>query len=234
MGYKIFVSYKYHDWNVFDLPGQHGSTVRDYVDLLERYFASDRTSHIYKGESGNEDLSDCKDNTIWEKLKDRITDSSITIVMISPNMREKTAMGNFRHDRSQWIPWEISYSLKAIPRNDRTSRPNAVLAVVLPDKLNSYAYFIEEEYCYMCSNCPNNRYRVLKTDALFDILKNNMFNRKEKELRQCEEGEELHVGDSSYILSVKWEDFAQSPNSYLNRATRIKDNIDDYDIQREV
>lgn len=62
------------------------TTIRSYVDRMESYF--DQTTNIYTGESDNEDLSCFTENTIWEKLKDRIYDSSVTIVMISPNMKE--------------------------------------------------------------------------------------------------------------------------------------------------
>jgi hypothetical protein len=134
MANKIFVSYKYKDSNV--LPLKNGlieildpTTVRSYVDLLENYFDATEFA-IYKGESDDEDLSNLSDDQIWEKLKDRIFDSTVTIVMISPSMKETN-----RRDRSQWIPWEISFSLKETTRNDRTSRSNAMLAVVLPDSL---------------------------------------------------------------------------------------------------
>ena len=127
MGKKIFVSYKYADKNVAPLSDHrwfNATTVRDYVDLQENYF--DHTDNIYKGESDDEDLSEYSEDTIWEMLKDRIFDSSVTIVMISPNMKEPN-----RSDRSQWIPWEVSFSLKETTRNDRTSHTNAMMAIVL-------------------------------------------------------------------------------------------------------
>lgn len=44
---------------------------------------------------------------------------SVTIVIISPNMR-----------KSQWIPWEIQYSLYSVPRTGKISHPNGIVAVV--------------------------------------------------------------------------------------------------------
>lgn len=136
MGNKIFVSYKYGDNQVENLSVYSDSTVRDYVDEFERKL--DSSDNIYKGESDGEDLSNLSDSTIWEKLKDRIYDSSVTVVFISPGMREW-----WKSDRAQWIPWEVSYSLKETSRRTEkgdsiTSHSNAIVAVVLPDSTGSY------------------------------------------------------------------------------------------------
>ncbi|MDX8338830.1 TIR domain-containing protein [Draconibacterium sp. IB214405] len=223
MGRKIFVSYKYRDNNVYPLNYNYGTTVRSYVDKLEEYF--DSTDNIYKGESDNEDLSQLSENAIWERLKNRIFDSTITIVMISPDMKEPG-----RYDKSQWIPWEISYSLKEMIRNDRTSRSNAILAIVLPDRNNSYEYFLQLN---RCNNCSCTTYL---TNTLFGILSNNMFNQKEKIRFNCETGNHgnIYTGEYSYIKTVKWEDFANYPNAQINAAVAIKENIDDYNVVKEV
>ena len=137
MGRKIFVSYKYWDSNVYAVPRFTNGTpkVRDYVSWLEEKFQN-RTEHYYKGESDNEDLSTYSDDYIWNKLKDKMYDSSLTIVLVSPNMKEP----NKRED-SQWIPWEISYSIRKTTRGNYTSQRNAILAVVLPDRNGNYSYF---------------------------------------------------------------------------------------------
>ncbi|MCH4183781.1 MAG: TIR domain-containing protein, partial [Prevotella sp.] len=101
MGHKIFVSYKYADNDVNHITGNdwETNTVRNYVDKLEEYL-QDSSEHIYKGESDGEDLSKLSEDAIWDKLKDRIYDSSLTIVMISKNMKE-----TWKSDKDQWIPW---------------------------------------------------------------------------------------------------------------------------------
>lgn len=229
MGRKIFISYKYADDNVEHIVDEwyEQNTVRNYVDKLEEYLR-DSSEHIYKGESDGEDLSQLSDDSIWEKLKDRIYDSSLTIVMISPNMKEAN-----KSDRNQWIPWEVSYSLKEISRKNSsgksvTSKTNAMLALVIPDKNGSYSYYTYNKTC--CdSGC-----RVLKRENLFNILKKNMFNIKDPSTNDCSDGSKVYYGDSSYITSVKWEDFVENVDTHIDKAYELQDNMDNYDICKEV
>ena len=170
MGHKIFVSYKYADDQVANLTGQSNSTVRDYVDELESYF--DSSSHIYKGESSGEDLSQLEEETIWTKLRDRIFDSTMTIVFISPGMKV-----SWTKEKDQWIPWEVSFSLRTTKRKNQngdtySSNPNAMLAVVLPDANGSYNYFLEKKTC-CTSGCTTHH-----TNNTFAIIRQNMFNLK--------------------------------------------------------
>lgn len=226
MGRKIFVSYKYADNQVENLSGQMNSTVRDYVTKIEKLFES--TDHIYKGEHDNEDLSKLSEETIWNKLKNRIYDSSLTIILISPGMKEEN-----KPEKEQWIPWEISYSLKEISRKNSigqsvTSQSNAMLAVVLPDQNGSYSYYLETMNC--CSNqCIRHH-----TERIFSIIRNNKFNLLEAQKSNCPDGSTVWSGPCSYIDAVKWHDFLRTYNYIIAESYNRQKNIDAYKIQKEI
>lgn len=135
-------------------------------------------------------------------------------------------------EEDQWIPWEISYSLKEKTREDRTSSTNAILAVVIPDENGSYEYFVQN------SNCPYCNTITWRTDQLFGIIGKNMFNRKHPKTMRCASsvcGREPHTGnDHSYIHPVKWDDFISNINTYINIATEINENIDDYNLEKVI
>ena len=220
MARKIFVTYKHSDGAVQPING--GTTARAYVDRLIALFEGDE---IYKGE-GDEDLSNFKDETIATHLKDKIFDSSITLVLISPNMKDI-----YESESEQWIPWEVSYSLKNTTRDGRTSQTNAILAVVLPDTNSSCRYFLEED------SCPHCHYTNLRTDRLFQILRDNMTNTKQPIYDDCSNhvgNKPLFGGEPSYIFSVKWDDFIANREGHLKRVEDIRDNINAYNITKEI
>lgn len=233
MGRKIFVSYKYGDNNVENIIGMDGKgglcTVRNYVDKLEEIL-KDKTEHIYKGESDGEDLSQLSDDTIWKKLKNRIYDSTLTIVMLSKGMREK-----YKLEKYQWIPQEISYSLKEISRidssgNSVTSKTNALIAVIVPDENGSYDYFTYQKDCCSkkCTYYNNN------SNSIFTIMSKNMFNQKNPDKEECESNNYIYHGECNYMLCVKWNDFVDNVDKYIDRAYSIQDNQDEYDIAKTI
>ena len=217
MGKKIFVSYKYADSLVRQLPNIYNTTVRDYVDVLQSKL--DYSDHIYKGEDDGEDLGTLADSTIGSKLGDKIFDSTITIVFISKGMKDNTS------ESDQWIPWEISYSLREQSRQGRNSKTNAILGVVLPDNFGSYDYYYRHN--------PDCNSTTHLTNQLFTILRENMFNVKIPNTRICN-GTNIHEGESSYIKTVTWDDFLPYFSFYIDKVVEIWRNRDNYNLRKNV
>lgn len=228
MGKNVFISYKYKDEKVHKLADSfndevdgktklvvRNTRVRDYVDLMQEKIGKEHTN---LGEKDGESLEDFSDEKIESELKKKIYRSSVTIVVISKGMKDTTLK-----ESEQWIPWEISYSLRVVNREDSTSQMNAVLGVVLPDENNSYDwYYTENKQC----NCTTHH-----TQQLFKILSKNMFNIKEKTFRECN-GIKIHTtSDSSFIKTVKWSEFMNGSNYdfYINKAVEIREKANLYE-----
>ncbi|HDR1065412.1 TPA: TIR domain-containing protein, partial [Pasteurella multocida] len=201
-------SYKYSDDNVKQLTnnlfvgyGQAKTTARDYVDIIQKKLERDGI-HINKGEKDNESLAEFKTETIRSKLADKIFDSSVTIVLISPNMKDYR-----KSEDDQWIPWEIAYSLKNKTRSDNRSKRNAILAVILPDRYGSYDY-------------------VNLYGFYFEIIQRNLDN-----LHTRYDAYKLrNACSNSYILRCNWDNFISNANGWINAAIEIRDKGDKYNI----
>ncbi|MFZ7240095.1 TIR domain-containing protein [Avibacterium avium] len=203
MGRKVFISYKYGDTSVQHLSHIslfESTKVRDYVDVLQKILEK-YTDHINKGEKDGESLADFKDETIQSKLADKIFDSSVTIVLISPNMKNW-----WEPEEEQWIPWEISYSLRSKKRKDNRSKRNAILLVILPDKNGSYDY-------------------VNNIGFYFEIIQRNLNN-----LHAPYMVYRLICCSESYMLQCRWDQFLSNPNGWIEAAVEIKQNGDKYNI----
>lgn len=227
MGRKIFVSYKYGDTQVHDLnvtietawgKSKIQTTARHYVDEMSEILEDD--DHIYKGEDDDQSMDTLADSTIGSKLGDKIFDSSVTIVLISKGMKNPFVL-----EKDQWIPWEISYSLKQQDRQGQKSKTNGVIAVVLPDEHGSYEYYITNDAACNCRN--------LNTSFLFEILRANMFNIKNPNRTICN-GKWIYHGDYSYINSVKWEDFIINPSTYIDKAIELRDKKEEFELRKNL
>lgn len=224
MGRKIFVTYKYADKQVYSLGLSDGTTVRDYVNALQGTLATE--DHIYKGEDDDTPLDKFKEEAIQTHLCDMIFDSSLTIIMVSKGM-----VTSGISERDQWIPWEISYSLHKKTRQGKTSNPNALLAIVLPDENGRHDYYLVEKSCQHCDT------RTLKTNFLFEIMAKNMFNIKNPVHTNCQNhnsNAKSYSGYASYIHSITWEKFKAHSDHYIDVAMEIGQNIDDYNIVKRM
>lgn len=238
MGHKIFISYKFHDTNVqqqinhalFEAREFGQYTPRDYVNVLEKYI-KEYSPHYYKAEEDNQPLDGKSDEEIWEYLKEKMFYSTLTIIMISPNMFDKT-----KKQRDQWIPREIRYSLGFEKRLDSSgnylrSNRNAMMAIVLPDRNGKYDYYFEQKTC--CDKkCVTN-----KINTLFYILRKNTFNLKVEDCYNCDKGTKLYCGNMhSFIPFFKWSDVADKPGieKAINLAYDILSQQDKYNICLEI
>lgn len=192
MAHKTFISYKY-------------SEAQELRDRIIDALGTDAT--YYTGEtSDSPDLTDTSTENIKKNLRDMMFDTSVTIVIISPHMRE-----------SKWIPWEIEYCLKQTTRKGRTSQTNGVVGVIM--KYNgSYDWF--EQHIINNDGCKAISYQ---TQFIPDIINNNRFN--QAPLRyicaQCHIVNEL---TGSYISYVEEDTFLQNPARYIDKAYEKNEN----------
>ena len=218
MGRNVFVSYKYADSSVRQFRNsKHKTTVRDYVNVLSKILK--QTNEFYfRGENDGEDLSDFHYKTIEKILANKMFYTSITIVLISPRMFENV------QEIEQWIPWEISYSLRNKNRSCGSSNMNAILAIVLPDKNGKYDYALRSEGHDV----------FVKEDAFFEIILANMFNRRSVEHYEDRYGNPEYVPGNSYIALARWSDFRSNPEHYIGLALRNRGEWDQFDIVKRI
>lgn len=184
MAHKTFISYKY-------------SESRGLRDRIIKALGKDAT--YYKGENvDSKDMTDYKRETIRKNLADMMYDTSVTIVILSPDMR-----------KSEWIEWEVSYCLKKIKRQGRTSQRNGVVAVI--KKVNdSYSWF---KY----SEGDDTKYHMNKVQ---DIIAKNHFNSNPpKKVKGA-----YDWLNGSYITFVEEEAFLYNPKKYIDNAYEKSEN----------
>jgi hypothetical protein len=192
MAHKTFISYKY-------------SEAQDLRDRIIESLGKDAS--YYKGEtSDSPDLTDTSTENIKKNLKDMMFDTSVTIVIISPNMKE-----------SKWIDWEIEYCLKNITRKDRTSHTNGVVGVIMKvdEKYDWFKYSTTNS-----DNCSVSSYHDFKT---FDIINKNRYNQDPKKY-SCDKCKCVNALTGSYIAFVEEDEFLGNPIKYINNAYDKSEN----------
>ena len=201
MAHKTFISYKH-------------SEARDLRDRIIKSLGKDAT--YYKGETSvSPDLTDTSTENIKRHLRDMMYDTSVTIVILSPNMKE-----------SKWIDWEIEYCLKNIPRKNRTSYTNGVVAVVM--KCNG-SYDWLKTTTKNSDGCISSSYDESK---LFDIINKNRFNQVCPKYT-CSKCKTVSALTGSYISIVTEEDFLSNPSKYINNAyDKSENNASGYELTK--
>ncbi len=193
MAHKTFISYKFSE----------SRTLRDkIIDAL----GDDAT--YYKGENvDSKDMTDYKKETIKQALSNMMYDTSVTIVILSPNMKD-----------SDWIEWEIQYCLKKTRRKDRVSQRNGIVGVI--KKVNGDYSWLKYEtgdggVSYYTGKIPeiinknrhNSNPAIKDSKGLWDWL------------------------NGSYIAFVEEDVFLNNPQKYINNAyDKSENDAEGYDL----
>lgn len=197
MAHKTFISYKYSE----------ATKLRDKIILK---LGDD--AKYYKGEDGfSDDISSYKADTIKSYLKDMIFDTTVMIVIVSPNMLQ-----------SKWMEWEIQYALREQSRNGRTSHADGIVCVVHKDiaiaKFAPYGFYSQDAYGWAKSN------GAWASWKLFYIINKNRGNKNKRGYNNLSD---------HYIDIVTEDQFLMDPVRYIDEAYTKSNNLDYYNIVKQ-
>lgn len=202
VAHKTFISYKYSE----------AQQLRD--DIIS---ALGKDADYYKGEtSDSPDLTDTTTENIKKNLTNMMYDTSVTIVILSPNIK-----------KSKWIDWEIEYCLKNISRKDRVSHTNGLVGVIQK---------VDGSYDWL-------KYTTIKedghistgyhTEKLYSIINENRYNQNPRKYF-CEKCKTYDQLTGSYISFVTEEDFLENPQKYINNAyDKSENDAAGYDLVKQ-
>lgn len=200
MARKTFISYKYSD-------------ARDVRDRIINALGDDAT--YYKGENG---YSECLDglaaDTIKNRLKDMIYDTSVTILVLSPEMMS-----------SEWIPWELEYSLRECKRGDRCSHANGIVAVV---KKVDGGYSWLKKSSFRRDGCYTSSFDCSKMPK---IVSDNRCNQTPK-VYACDVCCSIDWLTGSYISIIEEGEFLENPQRFIENAFDKSQNLSNYKVAK--
>lgn len=142
-------------------------------------------------------------------------DTSVTIVIISPHMKE-----------SKWIDWEIEYCLKDNTRKNRTSHTNGVVGVIMKYE-GGYSWF--KTTSKNSDGCYSSYYDGSK---VYDTINNNRFNQQPKQY-SCQVCKTVNALTGSYIAYVEEDEFLDDPTKYIDNAyDKSENNASGYNLTK--
>ena len=200
MAHKTFISYKYSE----------AQGLRDKI-----INALGENASYYQGEtSDSPDLTDYKTATIREHLKDMIFGTTVTILIISPHMTE-----------SEWIDWEIEYSLREYSRNGKKSKSNGIVGVVM--KVNGGYDWLRSTTTHADGHTSTNN----DTSKMYKIINDNRFN-ENPQVYSCAKCKTVDRLSGSYISLIMEEEFLDDPNFFIENAYQKCQSVDKYKISK--
>lgn len=201
MARETFIAYKY-------------SEAKDLRDEIIEKLGADAS--YYQGETAESpDMTTDKVDRIKNSLKNMIFGTSVTIVIISPNLKN-----------SEWVDWEIQYSLKEYKRNSTTSRTNGIIGVIM--KYNG-------NYNWLISTRLNNdgcTTRNIDSSVLYNIINNNRYNLNTESKYSCPNCKTFDQLNGSYIALVEEDKFLENPKHFIENAYDKSKDIGSYNLSK--
>lgn len=206
MATKVFVSFRFSD----------GKKIKDeLVDLFDE-------SMEVINRSEDEDRSQMSEDTIQNYLYEKLKDTSVTIVVLTPEAVSYRKDWSGRYD--DWLYDELRYSLED-RKNNRTNGVIAVYTEEAKDKLFT-------ERTHSCSKCQETK--ICRSLENFDNLsRKNMLNIKLRyKKNQCND---LYDDEhDSYISLVSLEDFKNNYSKYIENAKDKRDRADEFELHKKM
>lgn len=202
MATKVFISFRFSD----------GKEIKDeLVDLFD-----ESTQVINRSE--DVDRSQMSEDTIQEYLYEKLKDTSVTVVLLTPKAVDYNK--NFWGEYDDWLYDELRYSLE-----DRTdNRTNGVVAVYTNDAKD----MLLENSSHYCSQCQQTKScRTLK--PFENLARKNMLNIKPSYKKNpC--NDLYDDNHDSYISLVSLEDFKRDYTKYINNAKDKRKRTNEFNL----
>ena len=206
MARKVFVSFRYSDGV-------------EYKDELCDIFDSS-TEIINRSE--DEDRSKMSEDTIQRYLYDKLKDTSVTIVLLTPRalQHQKDFWGNY----DDWMYDEIRYSLEDRVNN----RTNGLIAVCTPEAQDS----LVSKTLHCCPVCRETK-EVRRIVDIDNLARKNMMNIKNAYKKNpCDN---LFDDDwDSYCSMVPWDAFKSNYVDYIEKAEQKRNILGHYTIHKRM
>ncbi len=204
---KAFVSFRFAD----------GSEYKDeIIELLTK-----KDLIIDKSESV--DRSHMSEESIQEYLYEKLRDTSITIVILTPkaiNYKKDWISGKY----DDWLYDELRYSL--YERKGNTL--NAVIAIYTEDSKSTLMYTTTKT----CNEC-NKEHKSSTINDFENLVRKNMMNVKAQYKKNPCTGYYDSEYDS-YISLVPYNDFKSNPKYYMDIALEKRSQSNNYDIVKRM
>lgn len=215
MATNVFISFRFTDGN-------------DYKERLDTVLEG---SGNVRNFSENKDRSNMSDDTIKKYLYDKLRETSVTIVILTPQaVQYKTKQiwsdGQFRTVPDDWLYDELRYSLE--DRED--NRTNGVIAIYTPEA-RDLIMSSSTHSCYKCNYQPTN---ITTIHDFNNLVRKNMFNIKDEyKNHQCSDVYD-HLNDH-YISLISFEEFIEKYKHYIDNAVSKRERLDRFkDIVKRI